>query len=98
MATLFENATLLDVEAGVLRPGTSVLRREAMPAIDVIRSATLVNAALLQRTGELGVVKPGALADLLLVDGDPLRDITLLDGQGEHLLAVMRGGEIFHRA
>lgn len=75
-----------------------VIRREAMPAIDVIRSATLVNAALLQRTGELGVVKPGALADLLLVDGDPLRDITLLDGQGEHLLVVMRGGETFHRA
>jgi imidazolonepropionase-like amidohydrolase len=47
--------------------------------------------------GELGVVKPGALADLLLVDGDPLRDIALLDGQGEHLLVVMRGGQIFHR-
>jgi imidazolonepropionase-like amidohydrolase len=75
-----------------------VIRREAMAAIDVIRSATVVNAALLQRTGELGVVKPGALADLLLVDGDPLRDITLLDGQGEHLLVVMRGGETVHRA
>jgi imidazolonepropionase-like amidohydrolase len=75
-----------------------VIRREAMPAIDVIRSATLVNAALLQRAGELGVVKPGAIADLLLVDGDPLRDITLLDGQGERLLVVMRGGQIFHRA
>ena len=74
-----------------------VIRREAVPAIDVIRSATLVNAALLQRAGELGVVKPGALADLLLVDGDPVRDISLLDGQGEHLLLVMRGGQIFHR-
>jgi imidazolonepropionase-like amidohydrolase len=74
-----------------------VIRREAMPAIDAIRSATLVNAALLQRSGELGVVKLGALADLLLVDGDPVRDITLLDGQGEHLLVVMRGGHIFHR-
>ena len=74
-----------------------VIRREAVPAIDVIRSATLVNAALLQRAGELGVVKPGALADLLLVDGDPVRDISLLDGQGEHLLVVMRGGHIFHR-
>ena len=73
-----------------------VIRREAVPAIDVIRSATLVNAALLQRAGELGVVKPGALADLLLVDGDPVRDISLLDGQGEHLLLVMRGGQIFH--
>jgi len=74
-----------------------VIRREAMAAIDVIRSATVVNAALLRRTGELGVVKPGALADLLLVDGDPVRDIALLDGQGEHLLVVMRGGQIFHR-
>lgn len=71
-----------------------ILRSKVQGAADVIRSATTVNAALLGRAGELGVVAPGAYADLLLVDGDPLTDIDLLSGQGEHLDLVVRGGEI----
>jgi imidazolonepropionase-like amidohydrolase len=74
-----------------------VIRGRAMRPLDVLRSATVVNADLLQRTGELGVVKPGALADLLVMDGDPLGDLSVLDGQGEHLALIMRGGEIVHR-
>jgi imidazolonepropionase-like amidohydrolase len=53
-----------------------------------------VNAALLGRPTELGVIAPGAYADLLLVDGDPLADIGVLAGQGEHLDLIVRGGEI----
>jgi imidazolonepropionase-like amidohydrolase len=74
-----------------------LIRREVMRPIDIIRSATVVNAALLQRPGELGVVRPGALADLLVVDGDPLRDLALLAGQGERLTLIIRGGAIVHR-
>src|SRR5262245_2137905 len=74
-----------------------LIRREVMRPIDIIRSATVVNAALLQRPGELGVVRPGAFADLLVVDGDPLRDLGLLAGQGERLTLIMRGGAIMHR-
>jgi imidazolonepropionase-like amidohydrolase len=71
-----------------------VLRAQVQSAADVIRSATVVNAALLRRAGELGVVAPGAFADLLLVDGDPLQDIGVLGGQGDHLDLVVRAGEI----
>jgi imidazolonepropionase-like amidohydrolase len=74
-----------------------VIRAEAMAPIDIIRSATTVNAALLNRSGELGVVAPGARADLIVVDGDPLADISLLDGQGEHLTAIMKGGVFYKR-
>ena len=70
------------------------LRAQVQSTADVIRSATTVNAALLGRPGELGVVAPGAYADLLLVDGDPLGDISVLGGQGEHLDLIVRGGEI----
>ncbi len=70
------------------------LRVQLQGAADVIRSATTINAALLGRPGELGVVAPGAYADLLLVDGDPLRDIGVLGGQGEHLHLIARAGEI----
>ena len=56
----------------------------------------VVNAALLQREGELGIVRPGALADLLVVDGDPLTDLGLLARQGEALALVMRGASVIH--
>jgi len=74
-----------------------VIRAEAMAPFEVIRSATLVNAELLNRPGELGVVAPGALADLIAVDGDPLADISLLDGQGEHLSVIMKDGVLYKR-
>jgi len=74
-----------------------VIRAEAMSPWEVIRSATIVNAELLDRTGELGVVAPGARADLIAVDGDPLADIGLLDGQGEHLSVIMKDGVLHKR-
>ena len=49
----------------------------------------------LNRSGELGVIAPGALADLVVVDGNPLDDIGLLSGQGEAVVLVMKGGVIF---
>jgi imidazolonepropionase-like amidohydrolase len=45
---------------------------------------------------ELGVVKAGALADLLLVDGDPLADIAILQDRGA-LRMIMKGGAL-HKA
>jgi len=74
-----------------------VLRGEAMAPFDIIRSATMVNAALLNRTGELGVIAPDARADLIAVDGDPLADIALLDGEGEHLSLIMKDGAFYKR-
>jgi len=74
-----------------------VIRAEAMAPFDIIRSATIVNAELLNRSGELGVVAPGALADLIAIDGDPLADISLLDGQGEHLSVIMKDGVLHKR-
>ena len=72
-----------------------IIRAEAMAPFDIIRSATLVNAELLNRAGDLGVIAPGARADLIAVDGDPLTDISLLDGQGEHLTQIMKDGVFY---
>ena len=69
-----------------------VIRAEAMAPFDIIRSATTVNAELLNRGSEIGVIAPGARADLIVVDGNPLADISLLDGQGEHLTHIMKDG------
>ena len=71
------------------------LRAPAMSAAEILRSATVVNAELLGQAGKLGVVAPGALADLVVVDGDPIQDLTLLQHQGKHLSLIMKAGKIF---
>lgn len=73
-----------------------VLRARVLPASEVLASATTVAAEVLGMEGKLGIVAPGAVADLLVVDGDPLRDISILAGQGERLLAIMKAGA-FHK-
>jgi len=60
-------------------------------ALDVIRWATVNGAELMGRGDELGRVSPGMLADLLVVDGDPVADISVL-GDGSRILAIMKDG------
>lgn len=69
-----------------------VIRARAMPAIEVIRSATIHAAKLLRMEGRIGTLAPGAYADLIVVDGDPLDDISLLTHQGAHMPIIMQGG------
>ena len=70
------------------------IRARVLPAVEVLRSATRVNARILGREGELGIVAPGALADLLVIDGDPLADISVLERPEQSPRAVVRGGEL----
>ena len=71
------------------------IRAEVLSPFEILRSATATNADLLQQNGELGVIQPAARADLLLVDGDPLQDIGVLERPDEHLKLVMKDGEVF---
>lgn len=72
------------------------IRSQVLPAIDIIRSATTIGAQILRKEGELGCLREGALADLIVVDGDPLQNLELLAGQGRHLKAIMKDG-VFHK-
>jgi len=72
-----------------------LIRAELMKPAEIIHSATIVNAEILQRAGELGELKPGAYADLLVVDGDPLADLNLFQDEGRHLSAIMKGGRFY---
>ncbi len=72
-----------------------VIRGRVLPAIDIIRSATLVGAQLVKQEGKLGCLKPGAHADIILVDGDPLKDLSLLTGQGRHITLIMQAGRLY---
>jgi imidazolonepropionase-like amidohydrolase len=71
-----------------------ILARVLTPA-EIIRSATVIGADLCRMRGEIGVIAPGAYADLLVVDGDPLGDISLLQADGGHMPAIMARGKFF---
>jgi imidazolonepropionase-like amidohydrolase len=71
------------------------IRAQVLSPFEVIQSATVVNAELLNRCGELGVVAVDALADLIVVNGNPLDDLNLLQEQGKHLPLIMKGGTIY---
>ena len=64
--------------------------------MDTLVAATRLGGEIMGRPGELGVVKAGALADLLLVDGDPLANIEILQDRSA-LRMIMKDGAL-HRA
>jgi imidazolonepropionase-like amidohydrolase len=68
------------------------LRSDLMSTQEIIRSATLVNAEIVRQSGRLGELVPGAFADLLVVDGNPYRDLGLFRSDGGHLDAIMANG------
>lgn len=70
------------------------IRREVFTPIELLRQATSVGAEILMQEGKLGCIKADAFADLIVVDGDPLKDIGLLAADGAKLDLIMRGGEI----
>src|SRR4029079_11533765 len=72
-----------------------MLRREVLSPIEIIRQATLVGAEIVRMPGKLGEVTPGAFADLLVVDGDPIKKLELLTGQGETRSVIMKAGRLY---
>lgn len=71
------------------------IRAEILGNGPVLQQATLVGAEVLGMAGQLGVIKTGAIADLLVVDGDPLADISCLLGQGDHIRNVVKDGKSY---
>ncbi len=73
-----------------------ILRREVLSPIEIIRAATTTGAQVARMEGRIGTLKPGAFADLLVLDSDPLKDFAVFQDQGAHIAAIMKAGR-FHK-
>lgn len=72
------------------------LRANVFSNFEILNQATAVNAEIIGAKGEIGEIAPGAYADLLVVDGNPLADLKVLENDGAAIPVVMKGGR-FHR-
>jgi imidazolonepropionase-like amidohydrolase len=89
-------ADLLGHEFHPYQGGELALRGEFQKPIDVLRSATTINAEIVQMEGKLGCIAPDALADILVLDGDPFQDLVLFR-DAANMAVIMRGGQIVHK-
>ena len=80
----------------VYRPLELELKGQVMTPMDVLVSATRVNAELLRLDDRIGTVEPGKEADLIAVAGNPLDDLRLFQDP-ERLHLVMKGGAVYRQ-
>ena len=71
-----------------------LIRGRVQKPHEVIRAATEVNADILGQAGKLGVIAPGAFADIVVCRSNPLKNLEVLRGQGEGLSLIMKGGRV----
>ena len=72
------------------------IRSEVQRSAAIVRSATTIGAQVVRMEGEIGVIRPGAYADLLVVDGNPLEDAGILAEPDKTLRLIMKAGRIYH--
>lgn len=70
------------------------IRSRVLPNADIIRSATIIGAKVVRKEGELGVIAPGAHADALVLDTDPLEQIAVLASGGSDIRAIIKEGQV----
>lgn len=99
--TAFGTDTLFDAKLATRQGKQLAKLARWFPTAEVLKMATSDNAELLAMCGKrnpypgkLGVVEEGALADLLLVDGDPIANIELIADPAKNLLLIMKDGRI----
>ena len=86
---------LLGSEAQERQAEELLLRGEMQSNHEVLKSATAINAELLQADGDIGEIAAGARADILVLEADPLTDLSVLTRPEENLAAIMKDGVFY---
>ncbi len=70
------------------------LKGQVLTPMEVLLSATKVNAELFRMADRIGTVEPGKYADLLVVAGNPLKNLRVFQVQ-DNLKVIMKGGHVY---
>ncbi|WP_406806685.1 amidohydrolase family protein [Burkholderia semiarida] len=84
-------------EMHAFQSGEFRIRAEVLGNLEALRSATTVAAEIVNMTGQLGVVAVGAIADLVVLDGNPLEDIGVVADEGARVECVLQRGAVVKR-
>lgn len=103
---VFGTDTLFDPELAAKQGKQLVKLGRWFSPVEALRQATSSAGELLAlsgprspyQDGPLGVIKEGAYADLILVEGNPLEDLTLVGNPAEHFVVIMKDGRIYKNA
>ena len=74
--------------------GEFTIRLGAQTPVEILQGATIEAARLMKQEGRLGELVPGAFADLLIVDGDPTRELSMLAEPARGIRLLMQGGRV----
>lgn len=78
----------------VLQNKEFTLRAKVLSAKEILQSCTINAAKMMRQEGKLGCLKEGAIADMIILDKNPLEDITILDHGGEGMNSVIKDGRV----
>ena len=102
---LFGTDMVASIESKKAQVTEFTLRTGWFSNAEILRQATSINAEVLELSGprnpypgKLGVIEEGAFADLLLINGNPLDDISILTDPERNLALIMKGGQVFKNA
>jgi len=82
---------------GALQPQQCIefaLRANVFSNFEILQQCTLNNAQIIGAEGDIGEIVEGAFADIILVDGNPLENLSCLEDDGAHIPLIMKGGEM----
>jgi len=98
----FGSDLLMDLEIKKTLNDEFTLRKKWFSNAEILKQATAINGEILALSGprnpysgKIGVIEEGALADILLVNGNPLEDISILTKPEENLSLIMKDGKIY---
>lgn len=85
-----------DLLAGlhIMQNGEFSIRARALSAGEILKSATVNAAKYLGMEGKLGCIKARTIADLLILNANPLEDITILDRIQESMVGLLKDGRV----